>query len=227
MTSEMAATDPRALPSPARRMLALVSFAGRTVSSGWTWRASVLYAWAAATGYVALAGVWTFKGENVAAAPLVARALVWISWAAGTAAWVAARNVEDEEARLGLTGLAALRGASPQAFLVARTVATAMLVARVVGLPALVASVCVVALGRVSGLSIIGATLVYSLLFGIVFGGVARLSSSVSPRHGRIVFVALVLGPEILRGVMGDVPGLVSGFAELIDLLFGMGGAST
>ena len=190
----------------------------------------MLYAWAAALGYVALAGAWSVRGEGVAEAPLVARALVWISWAGGSAAWVASRNVEEEETRLGLTALAALRGASPRAYQVARTSATVMLVARTVGLPAVVASVCVAALGGVSGsrpgLSLVGATIVYALLFGVVFGSVARLSSSVSPRHGRVVFVALVLGPEMLRTVMGDVPALVSGFAELIDLLLGVGSAS-
>jgi hypothetical protein len=110
---------------------------------------------------------------------------------------------------------------------VARVVATVVLVARVVGLPALLVSVCVAALGRASGAaSLVGATILYALLFGVAFGGLARLSSSVSPRHGRIVFVALVLGPEILRSVLGDVPALVTGFGELIDLLFGVGGAA-
>jgi hypothetical protein len=105
-----------------------------------------------------------------------------------------------------------------------------MLVARVVGLPAVVASIGLVALGGVSGVrpgaSVVGATIVYALLFGVVFGGVARLSSSMSPRHGRIVFVALVLGPELLSA-MGDVPGLVFGFSQLIELLFGSGGPPT
>jgi hypothetical protein len=230
VTAEVATADPRDLPSPARRAIALVSFAGRSVRSGWAWRASALYAWAAALGYVALAGAWSVRGESVAEAQLVARARVWISWAGGTAAWVAARNVEVEETRLGLTGLAALRGASPRAYLVARVAATMMLVARVVGLPAVAAAVCVAALGGISavrvGPSVVGATLMYALIFGVVFGGAARLASSVSPRHGRVVFVALVLGPEVLRGAIGDVPGLVSGFAELIDLLFGVGSAS-
>jgi hypothetical protein len=227
VTVEMAAADPRTLPSAARRAFALVSFAGRSVSSGWAWRASVLYAWAAAIGYIALAGVWSARGENVAGAALVARVLAWISWAGGSAAWVASRHVEAEEARLGLTGLAALRGASPRAFFVARTVATVALVARVVGLPALLASVCMAVLGRASGAAgLIGATIVYAVLFGVAFGGLARLSSGVSPRHGRLVFVALVLGPEVLRGVLGDVPALITGFGELIDLLFGVGGTA-
>src|SRR6185503_16372721 len=117
------------------------------------------YAWAAAIGYVALAGAWSVKGENVAGAALVARALVWISWAGGSAAWVASRPVEEEEARLGLTGLAALRGASLRTFFVARVVATIVLVARVVGLPALFVSVCMATLGRASGAAgLVGAT---------------------------------------------------------------------
>lgn len=227
MTVEMAATDPRALPSASRRAFALVSFAGRTVSTGWAWRASALYAWAAAIGYVGLAGAWSAKGEVVVGAALVARALVWISWAGGSAAWVASRPIEDQEARLGLTALAALRGASPRTFVVARALATMGLVARVVGLPALFVSVFVAVLGRAPGAAaVVGATIVYAILFGIAFGGLARLSSSVSPRHGRIVFVALVLGPEILRGALGDVPALVTGFGYLIDLLFGVGGAA-
>jgi hypothetical protein len=177
-----------------------------------------------------MAGAWSVRGESVSEAHLVARALVWISWAGGSAAWVAARNVEEEETRLGLTGLAALRGASARAYLAARTAATMMLVARVVGLPAVAASVCVTALGGISavrsGLSLVGATMAYAVLFGVVFGGAARLSSSVSPRHGRVVFAALVLGPELLRGALGDIPALASGFAELIDLLLGVGSAS-
>jgi hypothetical protein len=127
--------------------------------------------------------------------------------------------------------LAALRGASPRAFATARVVATTILVARAVGLPALVLAVFAGVLGRASSSSIAavavgGAVVAYSLLFGIAFGGVARLSSRVSARHGRLVFVALVLGPELLRGVLGDVPTLVSGFADLIDLMMGTGGAS-
>lgn len=191
----------------------------------------MLYAWAAAIGYIALVSAWSARGEGVEGAAVVDHALVWISWAGGAAAWAAARNVEAEEARLGLPSLASLRGTSPRAFFIARTVATAALVARAVALPAMLLAVCSGLLGRASGgavttIKTTGGVFVYALLFGIAFGGVARLSSQVSARHGRIVFVALVLGPELLRGVIGDVPTLVSGFGMLIELMTGMGSAA-
>jgi hypothetical protein len=190
-----------------------------------------LYCWVAAVGFIALASVWSVRGEAVEGAAVVSHALAWISWAGGTAAWVAARNVEADEARLGLVSLAALRGTSPREFSMARVAATTTLVARAVGLPALVLALCAGFLGRASGggiavVKLAGAVLLYAVLFGVAFGGVARLSSRVSPRHGRIVFIALVLGPELLRGLFGDVPTLVSGFANLIDLVTATGSAA-
>lgn len=202
------------------------------MGTGWAFRAAGIYAWAAAVTYLALAASWWSRGDDVGVGAIVSRALVWISWSGGVAAWVTARHVEADEARLGLDELAALRGASPRAFAGARITATMALVARVVGLPsiALTASILLlarsIAAGGAAAITLFAGAIVYSLLFGVTFGGLARLSSHLSPRHGRVLFVALALGPEVLRGVIGDVPSLVSGFGELIDLVTSSGGTA-
>lgn len=159
---------------------------------------------------------------------IVARALLWIAWAGGLAAWVLARGVEDRDDRLGVTALAALRGVSTRALSAARFAATAWLVARVVMGPGIVLSVAVAALGRapLDLAAILPAVIAYAALFGAAFGGLARLASRLNPRHGRLVFVALLAGPEMLRGVFDDMPTLITGFAGLADLLLGVGGVS-
>ena len=184
--------------------------------SGWSFRAATLYAWAAAIGYVSLVAAWSARTENLAASPIVARALMWISYAGALAAWTLARNVEAEGTRLGLDALAMLRGASPRA----------LASARVVAVPAVALTVAVVVLvGSTRGaIALVASVLVYALLFGATFGGLARLASRLNPRHGRLVFVALVVGPELLRGALGDdMPTFVSGFGSLLDVLLGFG----
>jgi len=205
-----------------------VVFVGRTLRSSWAFRAGEVYAWAAALGYATLAAIWSTRGDSVSPSALVYRALVWISWAGGVSAWALARNVEDADARLGLDALAALRGASPRDVFVARIVATAAFVARTVALPGIVLCVTVAILARspTSAAEIAATVLVYAILFGIVFGCLARFASHVSPRHGRIVFAALVLGPELLRSVFDDVPTLIAAFGGLIDLFLGFGGTA-
>jgi len=211
--------------------MALVAFSGRTAGSGWAFRAANIYAWAAAVTYAVLGAMWSARGDGVQSSAIVGRALVWISWAGGVAAWVTARRVEADEARLGLNELAALHGASPRAFFVARVVATMTLVARAVAFPGVLLCVLLPALtrapeGAAAGVLLAVRVVIYAMVFGAVFGGLARLSSQLSPRHGRLLFVALVIGPEVMRGVFGDLPSLVSGFGELIELLVGPGGVA-
>jgi hypothetical protein len=231
VTAHTAADEPGPLPTPLRRSLALVAFSSRIAGSGWAFRAASLYAWAAAVTYVALGAAWAARGDDVSPGGIVARALIWISLAAGVVAWATARHVEADETRLGLDELAALRGASPPAFQVSRVLATMWLVVRAVAFPSVFLCLGLLAVYRASGgvaawLFLVVRVTVYSLLFGIAFGGLSRVSSRLSPRHGRLVFVALVLLPEVMRSVFGDAPTLISGFGELIDLFVGQGGAS-
>ncbi len=218
----------RPAPSPVRRSAALLAFAGRSIAFGWAFRAARLYAWAASFAYIALAAAWSARDENIAPSAIVARALLWIAWAGGLAAWVLSRGVEARDDRLGITALAALRGVPRRALMAARVAATAWLVARVVMGPGIVLSVAVAVIDRAPGAlaALLPAVIAYAALFGMAFGGLARLASRLNPRHGRVVFLALVLGPEMLRGVFDDMPTLVTGFSGLADLLFGVGGLS-
>lgn len=144
------------------------------------------------------------------------------------AAWVLSRNVEEHDDRFGLTALAAARGVSARSLTAARFGATALLVARVVGWPGafLCVAVGVITKEPAALATSLAAVIAYAGIFGAAFGGLARLASRLNPRHGRLVFLALVLGPEMLRSAFEDMPTPIGGFSRLIELLFAGGGIS-
>lgn len=122
---------------------------------------------------------------------------------------------------MGLSGLWVLRGVSAPDQARARLIATIWVVAISWGLPAFVLSVWAVSLSRSVAQSfsplpwLIGIT-AYAVCFGLVLGVLARWASRLSQQHGRLVFLALALGPHLLHSAFEDVPSVVSGLAALL-----------
>jgi hypothetical protein len=66
-----------------------------------------------------------------------------------------------------------------------------------------------------------------AIAFGVVLGALSRWAATLSPRHGRLVLAALVVGPMAMGDSLGNVPGVVSSFGWLIDRIAAVGGAIT
>lgn len=122
---------------------------------------------------------------------------------------------------MGMGGLWVLRGVSPSEQARARLVATILVVTNSLALPALLLSIWAMSLSRSVAQSfspipwLIGMT-AYAVCFGLVLGVVARWASRLSAQHGRLVFLALALGPHLLRSAFEDVPSVVAGLAALL-----------
>jgi hypothetical protein len=57
------------------------------------------------------------------------------------------------------------------------------------------------------------------VVFGLVFGALARGASWLSEKHARLVFLLLVFVPHVAHEFSGDVPSVVAGFVWFMDRL--------
>jgi hypothetical protein len=222
---------PRVQASPFRRARALVAVAERTVKTGWASRIGRLYAFGIAISHPLVVG-WLAHGDSQALAAAVPLALTWISWAVGLAALSSARDLSRAERRNGVFAASKARGADALSRRRATVVATMLVLARSVGLPGVLTVGIAFAVARSAGggipvLSFALGVIGYALVYGIVLGGLSRWAAALSPRHGRFVFAALVLGPWLLRDVVPDVPSVVSALAALLRHVAAAGGGPT
>lgn len=209
------------------RLVSLSAVLAPLVRQGFLSRAGRLYAWMIAVVHVAL---FAFGGASadVRPAAVVASALRLMSFAGGVVAWGAARDSSSEAMARGFGALASERGMSSGEQRLAHAFSVMRVVARSVGLPALC---LVLASGIWAPHPILGAAglalavALYAIALGVALGGLARLSALASPRHGRILFAIVVLGPCVAPSEPGPVPSIVRGFSILLAHVAKLGGA--
>lgn len=211
-----------------RRDWGAASLAARAVRRGFLSRAGRLYAWGAALSSGALLSWASTGGEDSALVSVLPLSVTGMSWAAGLVACAAARDVVGEERAMGLDGLWALRGVSPPEQARARMLATIRVVTGALAWPALALTLfaMVLSFSPAAATALVPWALgvaAYAIVFGCALGVLARWSSWLFGQHGRAVFLALTLGPHLLRGVFEDVPSIVSFFARLLHHVSSLG----
>lgn len=191
----------------------------------WGLRLTRLYAIGIGVSYSAL--VFATGSDARLAAPLWARALSTASWVAGIGALSLARDIATRDTQQGLTSLARMRGFGAGTLERARTLAGAFRLAGAIAMPGMLVAVAALlrlrsASGALIALTLALLTLPYAVLLGGSLAFLARLSSRLLPQHGRLLFLALMLGPWLLAlGTGGRLPSLPGAFAWLLSRLSG------
>jgi hypothetical protein len=191
-------------------------------------RVGRVYPWLICLGSAALFGL-SRDARGVRAAAVVASAVGLMSWAAGFVALEAARDAEPDDRERGLRAVASERGFSRSEQEWGRALATIRVVARSVGLPgtllALVAGACAAPGARVALASSLAASIaIYAVALGAVLGGTARLCARALPRHGRILFVLLMLGPSVWPSESGArAPGIPAACSAVLHRISSLG----
>lgn len=170
---------------------------------------------------VALAGP-----ESLAvSSKLWARCLATATWVAGAAALSLATDLASRDATQGLTGLVRLRGFGEAELERARRLAGALRLSAIVLWPGLVLSVASLVRfrtleGALQALSLGLLTLPYAALVGSVLSLLARLCHRLLPGRGRLLLLAVCLGPWLVAlGLHAKVPSIPAGFAWLLEHL--------
>jgi hypothetical protein len=140
-------------------------------------------------------------GQNEAVAAVAARAVAGFSLLAGVSAGLgAARDLAVRDAEDGITAFVLERGLEQSALPAARFSAVAKRLALLVAAPSLV--LALLALVTSPSLSALGhrallclGVIGYSLVFGLVISAVAQAARLLAPAHGRLMYVALMVGP--------------------------------
>jgi hypothetical protein len=159
------------------------------------------------------------------ASKLWGRALATVSWVAGVGALTLATDLAARDASLGLTGLARLRGFGEQQLERARAVAGALRLSTTVLVPGLMVALAVLLRfrtlhGSVVAVGLALATLAYAVLVGSTLAFLGRACSSWLPGRGRLLLLAVVLGPWLLSlGLNATVPSIPGAFGWLLHVL--------
>lgn len=191
----------------------------------WGLRLGRLYSFGVGLSYAML----VFLGpESLAtASKLWARALVTASWVAGVGALSLATDLGTRDVTQGLTGLARLRGFGERQLENARVAAGALRLSTTVLVPGLLLALATLLRfrtlhGTAVALGLALATLPYAALVGSTLAVLGRACSGWLPGRGRLLLLALVLGPWLLGSGLGlAVPNLPSAFAWLLRHLAG------
>lgn len=199
----------------------LVRFCVRAQKGLWGLRLARLYGFGVGASYALL--VLVGPASLGVAANLWARALTIASWVAGVGALSLATDLATRDATQGLTGLARLRGVGERELERARTIAGA----RRLGTTALMSGLLVVLAvllrfrtlhGSLAALGLAFVTVPYAALVGGTLAALARACSRWLPGRGRLLLMALVLGPWLLGSGTGlGVPSIPSAFAWLLE----------
>lgn len=202
---------------------ALVRLCSRSQRQLWTLRLGRLYGIGVGVSYglVALVGP-----ESLAvSSKLWARCLATASWVAGAGALSLATDLAARDQAQGLSSLARLRGFGEAELERARTVAGAIRLATIVMLPGLIISVASLLRFRTLHAALLALglgllTLPYAAIVGSVLATLARVCQRVMPGRGRLLLLAICLGPWLVgKGLSSDVPSVPAAFAWLLDHL--------
>lgn len=199
----------------------LVRFCSRAQKGLWGLRLGRIYGFGVGFSYAVLAllGPASFGTS----AKLWARALATASWVAGVGALSLATDLAARDAAQGITGLARLRGVGERELERARTIAGALRLGTTVLVPGLMLSVALLLRfrtlhGSLVALALALLTIPYAVLVGGTLAPLARACSGWLPGRGRLLLLALVLGPWLFGSGMGlPVPSLPGAFAWLLE----------
>lgn len=204
---------------------ALVRLCSRAQRELWGLRLTRVYGIGVGISYAVV--TFGMGPEPRVAGGLWARCLTTASLVAGIGALSLARDIKARDTTQGLVGLARLRGFGEGALERARTMAGALRLTTAVAVPGLLVALAAVLKlrslpGALQGLTLVLFTLPYAALVGGSLAVLARLSSRLLPDHGRLLFLAIVLGPWLLAmGTGATLPNLPGAFSWLIEHLAG------
>ncbi len=200
---------------------ALVRFCSRAQKGLWGLRLGRIYSFGVGFSYAVLALLG--PASFATSAQLWARALGTASWVAGVGALSLATDLAARDTAQGLTGLARLRGVGELSLERARTIAGALRLSTTVLVPGLLLALALslrfrTLHGSVVALVLALFTVPYAALVGGTLAPLARACSGWLPGRGRLLLLALVLGPWLFGSGMGvQVPSLPGAFAWLLE----------
>lgn len=202
--------------------LTLVRFSKRRIGELFGARAARLYGIGIAVSFAILIGILPRPVSPSTLEDLLVSALKSASWAvAGFSALSAARDLVGRDREDGVLSLLAQRGFDPRTLELSRALGAAFLIATWIAVPAaLLALLAWAKLGEPDHwpwvFAWIGFVVAYSVVLGIVAGGLARAVSLVTER-GRLALVGLVIAPELLRVVWPSVPSIPGLFSWALE----------
>lgn len=215
LTAESIAAKAILVPRP------LLRFCARAQKGLWGLRLTRAYGFGVGTSYAALALLG--PASLGVSANLWARALTIASWAAGVGALSLATDLGTRDAAQGITGLARLRGVGERELERARTLAGARRLATAVLVSGWLVALAVLLRcrtlhGSFAALGLALLTVPYAGLVGGTLAALARACSRWLPGRGRLLLLALVLGPWLFGSGIGlGVPSIPSAFAWLLE----------
>lgn len=215
---DFAAAGPPGSLTSVGRVVSLSAVLAPLVRQGLLSRAGRFYAWMIAVVHVLLL-VLGGATADVRPAAVVASALRLMSFAGGVVAWGAARDASPDVMVCGFSALASERGISSREQRLAHALSVMRVVARAVGLPAVclaISSEIWVPHPFLGALRLAVSVSLYAIVLGVVLGGLSRLVALASPRHGRILFAIIILGPYVAPTELGAAPNIVRGFSMLL-----------
>ena len=217
LTAESFASKAGAVPG------ALIRLCAEGQRRLWGLRLGRLYAFGIGFSYAVM--VFLAPESLPTAANLWRRALATVSWVAGVGALTLATDLAARDASLGLTGLARLRGFGEPQLERARAVAGALRLSTTVLVPGLMVALAVLLRfrtlqGSAVAVGLVLATLPYAVLVGSMLAFLGRACSLWLPGRGRLLLMALVLGPWLLGlGLDAAIPSIPRAFGWLLHLL--------
>lgn len=189
----------------------------------WGLRLGRLYGIGIGVSYALLA--WLGPGSASTASKLWARCLMTASWVAGVGALSLATDLEARDALQGIVGLARLRGHDAAELEQARTLAGARALTRAVLIPGLIVALALMLRlhtprAALASLTFALLTLPYAVVVGVTLAVLARACSRWLPGRGRLLLLAVTLGPWLLAlGLGRDLPSIPGAFAWLLARL--------
>jgi hypothetical protein len=153
------------------------------------------------------------------------KCLALASWVAGVGALSLARDLSERDASQGLAGLARLRGFGARTLERARVAAGAIKLSTTVAIPGMLVSLTALlrfrsTAGAFTSLGLGLFTVAYALLVGTTLAVLARACSRALPGRGRLLLLAVVLGPWLLAaGTSLPLPSLPGAFGWLLSRL--------
>jgi hypothetical protein len=204
---------------------ALVRLSGQAQRQLWGLRLGRMYGFGVGFSYALL----SFVGPPSLATStkLWARCLVTASWVAGVGALSLATDLAARDAAQGLTSLARLRGFGEPQLERARALAGALRLSTTVLVPGLMLSLASLLRfhtlrGALVALALALLTVPYALLVGGVLAPLARACQHFLPGRGRLLLLAIVLGPWLLgAGLDAKVPSIPAALGWVLDNVAG------
>lgn len=207
---------PRISPIPR----ALVRLCSRAQRELWGLRLGRIYGIGIGVSYAIVALV--APPESGGAAKLWVRCVATASWVAGVGALSLARDLAARDATQGLITLSRLRGFGPAQLERARALAGAIRLGSTVLVPGWILALGLLVSfhtlrGALVALALAVLTLPYAALVGGTLAPLARACSRWLPGRGRLLLLAVTLGPWLLGSGLGTpVPSLPAAFGWLL-----------